>query len=404
MISPVVSHGEHRKTADPDRPSRFHHEAEMLAMVRHPGVVSLLRDSGDQPEEIVLSKVPGGDLRGRQFPAEEVAGIGAAVATTLADLHDLGVVYDGCSPEHILLGADGAPVLCSFGRAQFGLDERNRTRGQRGDVAALIDVLAGIADDDAAALHRLLRKIGRQRHPSARSMARLLAGVRGARLPILTLDPDPATNAANQTRKNSTQETNHPIDRVAVEPPVRPEPVSVPTHTVPAEPAAVAAPPVLASTAAVTQPTQRKRPNKWALLAAASAVASLIACAALVARPSNTATPPGCPGVDDGCRAISTTNGILTTPAGRWSLGEAGDIVVLGRWSCGPVALPALLRPSDGQVWVFDRWALPGGEVVARPMSRVPGAVGLAVRPERNGCDRIEVIGPRSERTTLDPS
>src|SRR5205823_14171913 len=47
-----------------------------------------------------------------------VAPLVAHVATTLADLHELGVSHGAVEPSHILLHPDGRPVLCSLGRSE----------------------------------------------------------------------------------------------------------------------------------------------------------------------------------------------------------------------------------------------------------------------------------------------
>ena len=43
-----------------------------------------------------------------------IAGLGAAVATTLADLHGVGIVHGRIDASHVLVGDDGRPRLCGF--------------------------------------------------------------------------------------------------------------------------------------------------------------------------------------------------------------------------------------------------------------------------------------------------
>ena len=94
--------------------------------------------------------------------------------------------------------------------------------------------------------------------------------------------------------------------------------------------------------------------------------------------------------------------GVLTTSDGRYAVGEAGDVVVLGRWQCGLPALPALLRRRSEQLWAFNAWPKPGhgvtGQLVANHLG---GATSLRVVVERSGCDRIEVERLRQPPITV---
>src|SRR6202023_520566 len=80
---------------------RLDREAAVLAAARHPGVVQV-RASG--PKALSFKAVNGCCLSdiGALEPAE-VAGIGCALATILADLHDLGIVHGAVEPSHVLI-------------------------------------------------------------------------------------------------------------------------------------------------------------------------------------------------------------------------------------------------------------------------------------------------------------
>ena len=79
-------------------------------------------------------------------------------------------------------------------------------------------------------------------------------------------------------------------------------------------------------------------------------------------------------------------------PAGRYAIGQPGDVVVMGRWGCGPTAFPAVLRPGTGDVWTFDSWATSADPVVGRFVGRVASAWSLRVVPGRSGCDGLEIV------------
>src|SRR5271156_4426745 len=93
-----------RATTDADR-RRLEHEAQMLVAAAHPGVVELLSiEGGHPPESLILRRAAGGSAQdlGHQ-PADVVAGLGAALATTLADLHEIGFSHGSVTAEHVLL-------------------------------------------------------------------------------------------------------------------------------------------------------------------------------------------------------------------------------------------------------------------------------------------------------------
>lgn len=110
------------------RGDRVGAEAAALAAARHPGVVELA-DVDVDAGVLRTQRLEGARPLAEAGPltAAEIAGVLASVAATLADLHDRGVVHGGIDAGHVLLAADGRPVLCSFGR-----------EGDRpGDVAAM---------------------------------------------------------------------------------------------------------------------------------------------------------------------------------------------------------------------------------------------------------------------------
>jgi hypothetical protein len=106
-----------------------------------------------------------------------IAGLGAAVAGTLADLHALGIVHGRIDSGHILIGDDGRPRLC-------GLSHPGDA-APADDVAALGDVLEDLLARAPA---------GRRRRPRGASGAtRALRQVIGrATDPIPTRRPSPA--------------------------------------------------------------------------------------------------------------------------------------------------------------------------------------------------------------------
>ncbi len=86
------------------------------------------------------------------LPVRAAAGAVAALAQTVADLHDLGVVHGRIGADRVIIGADGRPVLCGFASARGrGLTAPSDTsepsplspQGDVADLGALLRSLVG---------------------------------------------------------------------------------------------------------------------------------------------------------------------------------------------------------------------------------------------------------------------
>lgn len=107
---------------------RLRREAEVLIAAQHPGVVGVI---SVRDVESSGGTAPGVELRVRfagsrtlanvtRAPVEKIAGIVAALATTVADLHEMGISHGRITPDHVLLANDGRPILCGLAEAQVG--------------------------------------------------------------------------------------------------------------------------------------------------------------------------------------------------------------------------------------------------------------------------------------------
>ncbi|HEY2998845.1 MAG TPA: hypothetical protein VGJ43_09750, partial [Acidimicrobiales bacterium] len=192
------------KTAARGAEARLAAEAARLTRAVHPGVVAAL----PSPPTELRTRYAGEPVTAWTGPVTRVAGLGAAVATTLADLHDIGLVHGRLDATHILLGDDGRPRLCGFAPPTPMFEP-----SPADDVAALGAILADLleratddrrgrrsrrwwrtarSDADPRALLRVIdRAVDRvpTRRPTARALAdALLAAVPAADLP--TPEPD----------------------------------------------------------------------------------------------------------------------------------------------------------------------------------------------------------------------
>jgi serine/threonine protein kinase len=112
------------RSADPELARRLAQEARALERLSHPGLVRLL-DTGvvDSQAFLVMELVEGSTLanRMREGPlgAERTAGLGAALASALAYVHEQGIVHRDVKPSNIMVDAAGNAKLADFGIAQL---------------------------------------------------------------------------------------------------------------------------------------------------------------------------------------------------------------------------------------------------------------------------------------------
>ena len=101
-------------------------EAELLAGLKHPNIVSVIEvgEDANLGPYLVMEWVPGGNLRARLDPAEggrlpvkEALRIAVEVLDGLAAAHEAGIVHRDVKPENILLAEDGTVKLADFGIA-----------------------------------------------------------------------------------------------------------------------------------------------------------------------------------------------------------------------------------------------------------------------------------------------
>lgn len=412
------------------RGPRVADEAAALAIAGHPGVVELV-DAGDGwLRTHMVDGAPVGELP--PLSAGEVAGLAAAVATTLADLHGLGVVHGGVEAGHVLVTSDGRPVLCSLGRGGAPAD----------DVAALgrlVTALLAAAPPETGG-HR---RVGRRRRrpgwlgpmlappagpalallaaeatapdPAARPSARALADAIGRRIPAARLPrPGPAApapivrrGAAAESRVSRIPRFGGKDRRIATV--LAPKGLETGGRRPSAGPGATAAgrsfgvaativvvgAVVAAGVWALSRPTERSgtlatRRSGTAGAAGATGgraptqpVATSSTTPALTAPAATRVWPP---------EPLQFRDGVLTYRGARYALGQPGDSLVAGDWRCTGVVTLALLRRDAGEVFAFDGWPEPNHAVTGRPVGKVHGATELrAVDVDGDSCPELEV-------------
>ncbi|HET6795456.1 MAG TPA: hypothetical protein VFH45_13485 [Acidimicrobiales bacterium] len=134
---------------------------------------------------------------------------------------------------------------------------------------------------------------------------------------------------------------------------------------------------------------ERRRPVAR-FVACCLAGGAAVAVAAAVVAVGGRRSPPGAALRPAPVADVTTVTG-PPDRSGRYRLGLAGDQLVVGDWDCRGVDLPALYRPSTGQVFLFDSWPPPGASLRSRPA--VVGGLrhGVALVVHRQ-CDSVAVV------------
>ncbi len=197
---------------DPDlRPQlieRFHREAEALARLDHPAIVSI-KDSGEDGGRLflVMEYIDGQSLtelvqrHGPLPPASAVRVIHAALEA-LSHIHEAGLVLRNLQPGHLMIDRDNKVRLVDLGLARF-LDEPNVNLTMLGGASQLLGAVEYQSPEqlvnshdvdirtDIYALGAILYFLCTGRAPFGRhSLLRLSSGVVTHPQPLSQLRPD----------------------------------------------------------------------------------------------------------------------------------------------------------------------------------------------------------------------
>ncbi len=323
-----------------DQADRCRAEAALLARLEHPGLVPFvdLVDHGDTCE--LHTGYMGTDTWARTPPATDHALIDglAAVASTVADLHDLGVTHGALLVEHVIVGHDQRPFLCSLGDAR-PVDPSTEADDMAG-LAGLIRQLSHLAEGDL-------------RSPFNEIADRAATGELTAR---------GLTDEINRLRLRTQESTTHRRRLVVV--------------------AAVVGVVIVGALAVVMD----RSGTSEAALPTVSPSTSAPSSTTTSTRPTTTQAPAF--DLDSASPAIEFIH-----EGRRYGLGQPGDLAVLGDWDCDGTQTPALFQSATETVAVFNRWPAPGESADADYVGPAPGAT--AIDADHNGdCHRLRIIDP----------
>lgn len=339
-----------------DDADRRRDEAAILARLDHPGIVAFIDilDDGVGGGPDLLMGYVGSDAWDRCPPTSETGileGL-AAVASTIADLHDLGIAHRALTPDHIVLTADHRPVICGF--ADAGAADPD---GRAEDLDRLASLMSNLAPAAPAELRVRLDSLA----------ARARAGDLSSRALTDALDALPRSQSGSRGMR---------LDRRST--------------------VAVAVGLLVVATAG----WWINRPTPTPLATTRASIIQPLTTQTTTTPPPTTQPPtaqvPTPPPSTTLATTVSTTiDPVVVVHEGRrFGLGADGDQVVLGDWNCDGVDTPALLEFATHQVAVFARWPPPGGSLAADATVIVAGASRLTAEPVAD-CDRLRIIHPQ---------
>jgi eukaryotic-like serine/threonine-protein kinase len=432
-----------------DAPARavddLRREADALARLSHPSILRVedLVTDGDRLA-LVTPYAPGGSLADRLAAADggldpaEVADLGARIARALAAAHNAGFVHRDVKPGNVLFDAEGQPLLGDFGIARLTADvppvagtaeylDPETLTGAAPDVRSdvyglgvtLYEALTGVPpyagstprQTLAAAdrgLHLPLTDLGDVPDALADTIRRAMARSPGSRHATATdlageldevhrqLEAGAVPPAPRPTHIGSAGVLGQVDDRADVERsstvlfgPAPPPPPEEPTPVRGRGRLLLSAALVLAVPLGLV----------WWLTGASGDEVELARCADAPPHAAASDSPQtevvhadvegrGCtvPVAWDG-RGLDVP--LADGSVARYDLAAAPeDQLLLGDWNCDGRATPALYRPSDGRVFVFDEFA---EDAVAR--GEPSGVVGgrPSVVTDEAGCHRVHV-------------
>lgn len=362
------------KAASGTAVARLTEEAERLRRASHPGVVEVLSAGPSAAGWELVTAHAGRSLEVvGAMTVGAIAHLGASLATTVADLHDLGVVHGRIDRSHVLVGDDGRAILCGFGPSDLAPEPTAAD-----DVAAMGSLLTELLGSVAVAeVFPERRWALRRPHTEADRRALLVLADHACAEP-----PE-----ARPTARRLAAALTDAAPRSARTP-------HAPQHRARGRLQAVEsehAEPMASLHPAVAEP---RGPSSGRTLVLGGLGAALLLVAGLRSAETEespavdrsagevpaapAASPAGGPDPTASSLVVEIDGRVARVGGRAYEIGQPGDEVVVGDWDCNGTPTPAVLRPRSGEVFTFATWG-DGGAVVVEPAARVDGAARLVV-------------------------
>lgn len=287
------------------------------------------------------------------------------------ELRRLGWEHSSLLPEHVIVGARGRVKICSFGAAKHvsSISAGDQRPQISPDVSALIDLVVSVAHQDlsdanwferrrrsrfnkqieaVAANARTTLELGGNVDRVLKTMARSITTPEA----VISSSPSPSrTSNLAQLRERAKRPQREPI------PPLVGRVAQITGVSLA----------IFAIAAAI--PALRNHSSE------AVASTGLQTGAAVAARTRKASSP------EAEAARVATPNpepsNIISHGTTLYSIGTADDVTLTGDWFCSGTEQLILLRPSTGELFVFDTWATEQSPTTGRLATTMAGAIAL---------------------------
>ncbi len=395
-----------RKSARGGQRAALRREAEVLRALGGHGVVRLIElVDGADVTELVLLDTGGPSLAAALAdPATDSRSalrLLADACDAVSRLHEQGWAHGDLRADHVLLTRRHHIRLCSLGDAVTLDTEPDAGRADRVALLRIVDDWTRSAGTDGSPMSSRIRSrvLARRTHrlpddPDPRLLGRILRRTAATGLPVPSRD---------RIRLSLPLRSGRRVRRVAVPAITIILAAGIAWFALPSQGAdpgpggsdsggGTAHTTEMSTTTISTGPT-----TTGPTTTGPSSATTTVAPGAAPPAPE-TAAASGCRAVDrsrpdvdgDGCGDdVRIEHDVVVAGGHRYRVGRVGDLAAIGDWDCDGTSTIAVLRPEDGTVHVFDRWALDGRPAQAATWGRVDGAASIAAPADGCGTPRV---------------
>lgn len=388
-IHPDVIDGDRiiRKTATGSDRKLLRREASVLTQIASPHVVDLVElvESESSTEMITVDAGSRTLAEPSKLGSTELLRALRNCVDAVRDLHENGWEHGTIRPEHVIVGARGRIRMCSLSSARrlstsAGSEDEDPGTRMRTDAADLIDLVEEVGRMEVTdGPWRERRERTRQNRTIVDASTRAHDALRTTGSPIEAL------NHLHELLGDPLHATRNG-----------------PRH------ASVGRGPVTRTTRSPLTGSRGEQLVSAVLIVVAASVGILLLSSATSTRASGalgheeevmdgSAPEPRPGGLSPDAVSGSTetagptgpveemdTNGMIPSPSSggdiivvggvSYTVGEQGDVSMVADWFCDGDQRVVLLRPSTGELFIFDEWADPGSPTTGRAIGVLPDA------------------------------